>query len=357
MRANQFLREYQDPAQAKQEILSTVGSYDPNDEEQAKIIDRVYSIVQKNGVMDRFLPVVDSKLQGEYNDAAIKSIAEKIVASDRLNIQQKNDFLDLLQANKCVNTKTFLTDGHYSISEIFNGPIVEQMFLEFMDFGAGLQRAGKGEHALAILSTDISQKGTGDIDVSGTPVELKVASSMKAGAGSGRMGEGGVSKERVLDVLSKFQEFEEPLGGYFGTPGKRGAPPKTMNLEIFVDMCNKMQFEPGRRKAVGDAVFGQVFQKFADPIVQVFQNPNANPKAVLDAYIAANFEWYKANPDMGGAWQIMCSLAVGTGSMITVSSGASLNKLRQAGALYSGIPSLIPSQAPEVFFQPNPTRK
>ena len=226
-----------------------------------------------------------------------------------------------------------------------------------MDYGAGLQRAGKGEHALAILSTDISQKGTGDIDVSGTPVELKVASSMKIGAGSGRMGEGGVSKERVLDVLSKFQEFEEPLGGYFGTPGKRGAPPKTMNLEIFVDMCNKIQFEPGRRKAVGDAVFGQVFQKFSAPIVQVFQNPNANPKAVLDAYIAANFEWYKANPDMGGAWQIMCSLAVGTGSMITISSGAGLNKLRQAGALYSGIPSLIPSQAPEVFFQPNPTRK
>ena len=62
MRANQFLREYQDPAQAKQEILSTVGSYDPNDEEQAKIIDRVYSIVQKNGVMDRFLPVVDLSL-------------------------------------------------------------------------------------------------------------------------------------------------------------------------------------------------------------------------------------------------------------------------------------------------------
>ena len=85
--------------------------------------------------------------------------------------------------------------------------------------------------------------------------------------------------------------------------------------------------------------------------------PNANPDAVLDAYIAKNFEWYKANPDMGGKWEIMCSLAIGAASMITVSSGASLNQLRKSGALYSGIPSLIPSQAPEVFFQPNPTRK
>jgi len=340
MRATQFLNEYEDPNQAKQEILATVGSYDPNDEEQAKLIDRVYSIVQKNGVVDRFLPVVSSKLQGEYNDAAIKTIAEKIVASDRLNIQQKNEFLDLLQANKCVNTRTFLTDGHYSISDIFNGPLVEQMFLEFMDFGAGQQRAGKGEHALAILSTDISQKGTGDIDVNGTPVELKVASSAKVGAGSGRMGEGGVSKERVLAVLNKFPEFQQPLEGYFGS-GK-----KTMNLKLFVDMCNKIEFGQGRRKAVGDAIFGQVFD-----------NPNANPDAVLDAYIAQNFEWYKANPDMGGAWQIMCSLAIGAASMITCSSGKSLNQLRKSGALYSGIPSLIPSQAPEVFFQPNPTRK
>jgi hypothetical protein len=53
----------------------------------------------------------------------------------------------------------------------------------------------------------------------------------------------------------------------------------------------------------------------------------------------------------------MCSLAIGAASMITVSNGASLNQLRKSGALYSGIPSLIPSQAPEVFFQPNPTRK
>ena len=351
MRATQFLNEYEDPAQAKQEILSTVGSYDPNDEEQAKLIDRVYSIVQKNGVVDRFLPVVSSKLQGEYNDAAIKTIAEKIVASDRLNIQQKNDFLDLLQANKCVNTRTFLTDGHHSISDIFNGPLVEQMFLEFMDFGAGQQRAGKGEHALAILSTDISQKGTGDIDVMGKAVELKVASSAKVGAGSGRMGEGGVSKERVLAGLKQFQEFKQPLEGYFGS-GK-----KTMNLKLFVDMCNQIEFGQGRRQAVGKAIFGQVFDNMADPIVQAFDNPNANPEAVLDAYIAQNFEWYKANPDMGGKWEIMCSLAIGAASMITVSSGDSLNRLRKSGALYSGIPSLIPSQAPEVFFQPNPTRK
>ena len=100
------------------------------------------------------------------------------------------------------------------------------MFLEFLDFGAGLQRAGKGEHALAILSQDITQKGTGDIDVKGVPVELKVASTK----GSGRLGEGGVSAERVKQTLMQFEaaygkdrkvsvskelskKFEQPING------------------------------------------------------------------------------------------------------------------------------------------------
>ena len=46
MRATQFLKEYQDAAQAKQEIISAVDSLDPNDEEQLKLIDRVYSLAQ-----------------------------------------------------------------------------------------------------------------------------------------------------------------------------------------------------------------------------------------------------------------------------------------------------------------------
>jgi len=352
MRATQFIKEYQDPGEAKREIIDRVGSLDPSDEEQAKLIDRIYSIVNKTGVVDRFLPVVNSKLAGEYGDQALKDIAERIVGSTRLNLAQKNKFLDNLQANKCVNVNTFLNDGFYSVADIFNNdPVNEQMFLEFIDFGAGLQRAGKGEHALAILSQDITQKGTGDIDVNGTPVELKVASSAKAGAGSGRLGEGGVSADRVRDVLAKFEELTDPIQGYF-SGGK-----KTMNLKLFVELVNSVNLDANRRREIGSAVFGQVFQKFADPIVQVFQSPNANPDAVLDAYIAANFDWYKANPDMGGAWQIMCSLSIGSASMVTASSGAGLNKLRKAGALMGNTPSVWPSQAPEVFFQPNPRRK
>ena len=86
MRATQFIREYQDPGEAKREIIDRVGSLDPNDEEQAKLIDRIYSIVNKTGVVDRFLPVVNSKLAGEYGDQAVKDIAERIVGLSLIHI-------------------------------------------------------------------------------------------------------------------------------------------------------------------------------------------------------------------------------------------------------------------------------
>ena len=274
MRATQFIREYQDPEEAKREIVDRVGSLDPNDEEQAKLIDRIYSIVNKTGVVDRFLPVVNSKLAGEYGDQAVKDIAEKIVGSTRLNLAQKNKFLDNLQANRCVNPNVFLKDGFYSVGEIFlNDPVNEQMFLEFIDYGAGLQRAGKGEHALAILSQDITQKGTGDIDVKGTPVELKVASSAKAGAGSGRLGEGGVSSDRVRDVLAKFEELADPIAGYF-SGGK-----KTMNLKLFVDLVNSVDLDTNRRKEIGNADVKRITCTIHCP--QIVEHSKRNPFAAV----------------------------------------------------------------------------
>ena len=351
MRANEILYEYQDADEAKREIMQRIQGIDPNDEEQAKLLDRVYSLVNKTGVVDRFLPLVNSKLAGEYGDEAMKSIAERIVASDRLNLSQKNQFLDNFEKNQCVNVNAFLKDGHYSFNEVFNNdPVNIQMFLEFLDFGAGLQRAGKGEHALAILSQDITQKGTGDIDVNGVAVELKVSSSTKS-TGSGRMGEGGISKDRGLAALAKFPELDESVQSYFA--GGR----KTMNVEMFTDLCNNIEFEPGRREALGKEVFNMFFQQYGDSIVNVFKQPNANPAAVLDAYIEANFEWYKANPDMGGKWNNISSLALSTASMVTCSTGRSVVQMMRGGQIGKNTPYVIVSQGPDAFFQINPARK
>ena len=365
MRAYEFLREYVDPDEAKKEILKKINDIDLNDDEQVKLLDRVYTIVSKSGITDRFSPIVDGLLQQEYNDTALKEISGKIVGSKKLNLGQKQQFVNDLEKNNCVNHDLFLKTGHYNVMELFKGSELNyQMFLEFLDYGAGKARAGKGEHALAILSQNITQKGKGDIDVDGNPVELKVASTK----GSGRLGEGGVNPEKAKQIIAQFEELTDALNGYatgghdtgdevIKSRGKPDKPQKSINVFDFTRICNSLKLPEARRAEIGKAIFGNVFGKFGDPITAVFQKPGASPKDVMGAYISANFDWYKANPDMGGEWKFLTSISIGTNSMITATSGDDLANLFASGAVTGSPPAIIPTQDPEVYFQVNPAPK
>lgn len=355
------LLEYIDPEQAKKEILDRVSQIDPSDEANQKLLDRIYSIVDKTGVTDRLMPNLSSALKQEYNEKAIKIIAEKIVSSDRINLQQKQKFLDNLQKDKCVKADYFTKTGHYNLSEVFYGSNENyQMFVEFLGYGVGQQRAGKGEHALAILSKKIQQQGLGDIMVEGTPVELKVAEK----EGSGRLGEGGVSPERARSIIGQFEDLTDALNNYskggvqtddefIKSRGKPDKPQKSINVRDFVRVVNSLNLDQNRRSEIGKAIFEDRFGNFGNAITEVFAKPAAAPLAVLEAYIQANFEWYKASSG-GGSWQFLTSLGLGTGGMITAESGADIVKLYNSGSLSPNIPAIIPTQEPEVFFQVNP---
>ena len=97
-------------------------------------------------------------------------------------------------------------------------------------------------------------------------------------------------------------------------------------------------------------------REFGAMVTQVFQNPKASPEAVLDAYIEANFEHYKAS-EGGGAWTSLTSISLGTDAGVTAQTGKELVKLKQQGAVKSELPAIIPTQDPEVWFQVNPTAK
>jgi hypothetical protein len=356
------LQEYVDPEEAKREILHRVSQIDPNDEANQKLLDRIYSIVDKTGVTDRLMPNLSTALKQEYNERAIKIIAEKIVSSDRINLQQKKKFLDNLQKDKCVKADYFTKPGQYSLSDLFYGSNENyQMFVEFLGYGVGQQRAGKGEHALAILSQKIQQQGLGDIMVEGTPVELKVAERK----GSGRLGEGGVSTERARTIIGQFEELTDALNNYskggvqtddefIKSRGKPDKPQKSINVRDFVRVVNSLNLDQNRRSEIGKAIFEDRFGKFGTSITEVFAKPGAAPLAVLEAYIEANFEWYKASSG-GGSWQFLASLGLGSGGMITAASGKDLVNLFNNGSLGSSIPAIIPTQEPEVYFQVNPT--
>ena len=363
MRYTEIL-EYTDPEDAKREILDRIAAIDPSDEANQKLLDRIYTIVDKTGVTDRLMPNLKSSLKQEYNEKAIKIIAEKIVSSDRLNLKQKQTFLDNLNNDKCVNAEFFVKSGHYSLSDLFYGSNENyQMFLEFLSYGVGQQRAGKGEHALAILSQKIEQQGIGDIMVKGTPVELKVGET----TGSGRIGEGGVSAESVKNILSKFTELTDALNNYakggvqsdvefIKSKGREDKPQKSINIVDFTRVVNALKLDQSRRAEIGKAIFDHRFGKYGETITEAFAKPGAAPRAVFEAYLEANFEWYKSS-EGGGQWQYLTSIGIGAGSLITVSSGAELVKIYNDGALSSNVPAVIPTQGTDTFFQVNPRAK
>lgn len=366
MRYRELVKEYTDPQSAKKEIIQRINDIDPNDEQQKILLDKIYTILNTTNVVGRFTPDIEVALKGEYKKQVILEIAHRMVSSPRLNLNQKNIFLQNFKQDKCIDSNVLLKSGHYNIvKDLFYGNNINyQMFLEFVDWGAGKARAGKGEHALAILSKKIKQKGLGDIDVLGKAVELKVAVTK----GSGRLGEGGVSPDQAKTIISKFPELTDALnsfsiGGYdtgsefVKSRGRMDKPQKSINVSDFTRIVNSLGLDSTRKQQIGNAIFSNVFGKHGEKITAEFSKSNANPKNVTAAYISANFDWYKDNPDMGGAWEYLVSMSLGSGGMITATSGDDLANLYNKGAIAEGKPMIIPTQQTDVFFQVNPTAK
>jgi hypothetical protein len=369
----QKIVEYVDPETAKQDILDRVGQMDPADEENKKLLDMAYSILHKNKVGDRIKPQIEAGLKDEYNAKQIDMIVDQIISANSINLEGKKKFLNNLATDKCIDHTLFLKAAHFNLDALFyNDEVNKLMFKEFINFGAGEKRAGKGEHAFAIMSKQITQKGTGDLDVMGNPVELKVA----VNKGSGRLGEGGINPEvarrtiakvgEIADALSQYARgsFEGPneviksTGKTDPTTGEQLKTQKSLNLRDFVRIINAHpEIDGPRRRAIGTLVFEQVLgREFGAMVTQVFQNPKASPEAVLDAYIEANFEHYKAS-EGGGAWTSLTSISLGTNSGVTAQTGKELVRLKTQGAIGPSIPAIIPTQDPEVWFQVNPTAK
>ena len=372
MRYSDFkLVEYVDAPTAKQDIIDRVSQMDPEDEENKKLLDRAYSILHQNKVSERIKPQFDSALKDEYNTKQIDMIVDTFINASSLNLAGKKQFLENLEKDKVVNHKLFLSASHFSLDELFfNNESNKMMFKEFINFGAGEKRAGKGEHAFAIFSKMITQKGIGDLDVAGVPVELKVAATK----GSGRLGEGGVSPMAARATMNKVQEIADALVNYsngsFEGPnntirstGKKDSAgeqlkvQKSLNLIDFVRIVNEHpEIDSPRRRAIGNLIFSQTLQKFSAGVTAAFMKPGASPRDVLDAYIDANFEHYKAS-EGGGKWLSLTSIALGTNSGVTATTGKELVALRQKGALGASIPAIIPTQDPEVWYQVNPAAK
>jgi len=359
MRFREILKE-DDLQTMKDEIIKRLMGLDvdPDDpkktDETAEILDRIYQLLNKQSTFDKFKDIVAKELMDEYgqvSDAKLKKTMDRKImqisgkiAEVPLRHQEKMKFADNLANGKVINADLLLKPGQHTLSDLTYGQKENLVVFDYLkSYGVGEQMKGPGEHALAILSPDITLKSAGgDIAVKGVPVEVKASVS---GGGGGRFGETSAvpTRDTMLDILNSFEPLREPVNQHL-------AKQKSLNLKTFTEMVNQLNLPAPERKAIANKVFGTLFGQQAGPVVNEFAKPGANPESVNNAYTVSNFNWYKASGE-GGAWQILAAINFGADTMAVVKDGNDVLKIRR----YSSTPAIITTGKPnEALYQFTP---
>ena len=345
------LNEYGSLDAAKKEILQAVNSIDtaPQDAEIAKknadLLDKIYTILNKNNVTDRISAVLPDVLKGEYGKDWVVDIAQAL-SNAPITYQEKAKLADNLANDKVIDASILISPGIYTVDQFtFGDPINRKVLDHMKSFGVGKLMKGPLEHALAILSKEISIAGKGDVTVAGEPVEVKAAIGEKKGSGGGRFGETGrlPSREQMLNIINSFEQMKPLMDQAL-------ASQQSLNISNFVTLANSANLDPKTRTELGNKVFGTIFGAEAKPVIDAFNKPNADPDEVRKAYIVSNFNWYK-NSDMGGEWKYLAAISLVDNSIGVVGSGEDLLRI----SAYKKNPAIITTDKPqEMLYQFNP---
>ena len=344
MKITQIIREYDETLSDKE--LKGLIVKRLQSEKDRELLDKIYTVLNKNQILDRFASILPTSLKGEYGDAEVVKIAAKI-ADAPLSYADKMKFAANLENNDVIDAGILIKPGSYSVDQLTkNDPINRVVFDHLKGYGVGQKMKGPAEHALAILSTDISIEGKGDVTVGTTPVEVKAATGEKKGSGGGRFGETGrlPSRDRMLQIITGFEKLKEPVERFLEKQ-------QSMNVETFTKIVNSIEgITPAERQEIGKAVFGEVFGASAKRSVQEFSKQNADANLVRKAYIKDNYDWYK-NSDMGGEWQVLAAISFADNSVGVVRTADDLDAVN----VYKKNPAVITTDKPqEMLFQFNP---
>lgn len=140
--------------------------------------------------INRFVSMLDPKNTDPEKDQAFRDFLKKyaqIIAETEGTPEEKFAFINSLGKKSHINEKKLLSPGKTSWDDWLTGSAFSKKLFEtaFGDPRLVTDNKGPGEAALAILSPNIklSLGGSGDIEVNGTPIEVKAAAGSKTGAG------------------------------------------------------------------------------------------------------------------------------------------------------------------------------
>ena len=343
MKAIEFLKEYENPESAKQEIIQTISGLNATDEIQASIIDRIWKLLNSdnfsNNIQNAFkITTADERMSEKNLERHRRSIAELISRLDS-DYSAMTQFLKKLESGGVIDISA-LSSPISSFNAVFSGDSIAIKAFEMLkNYGVGENQKGPGEFALAMLSNKIRlAEGEGDTEIEGIgKVEVKSAVGPK-GAG-GRIGHGGATQEKQMATLIKYREYIPNLVA--SVEAKSGG---TIGIRPFIQALNsELPASTPENKKIRTQLaldlISENFGNFAQPIANKFAQEN--PDEIINEYVKQNFTWYK-NRDNFDAYLIISYTRQKMGMGRT---GDDIIKMRQANQLTEFAISIIPSKA------------
>ena len=336
-----LLKEYDDLEQEKQGIISAISGLRADNEEDAKLLDRIYKVLNTGQIGQNISNAFAVPLEGEPLSDKEKSL----VIQDMTTIiaQSDNDFKSLSGMTAMLEKGGVVDIGALdspltTFTNVFQHPAAVKVFHALKNYGTGKKQKGPGEYALACLTSKIRlAAGEGDLDVDGIgKVELKSAVSSTGG----RIGYGGGSQKAKRAVIDKYAER---IPTVMATLGKNKAgslglgkfiPPLVQDLPLSDPDSKKL------REQIASELLTMDMENFAEPIIKAFGSTD-NAQQIEDEYLKANFAWYKNRDDFDAL--LLCSFPNEKFAMIK--NDSDLIAFRRGGNSQSTSISIIPTQA------------
>ena len=335
-----LLKEYDDLETEKQGIISAISGLRADNEEDAKLLDRIYKVLNTGQIGQNISNAFAVPLEGE----PLSDKEKALVVQDMTTIiaQSDNDFkslsgmTDMLEKGGVVDVGA-LDSPLTTFNNVFQHPAAVKVFHALKNYGTGKKQKGPGEYALACLTNKIRlAAGEGDLEVDGIgKVELKSAVSSTGG----RIGYGGGSQKAKRSVLDKYAERIPTVMGAIG--GKGGS----LGLTKFIPaLAQDLPLNDADSKKLREQIVSELLtmdmEEFAQPIIKAFGSTD-NVDQIEDEYLKANFAWYKNRDDFDAL--LLCSFPNEKFAMIK--NDSDLIAFRRGGNAQSTSISIIPTQA------------
>lgn len=284
------LKEYDDLAAEQAKIAEIIKTLDISDERDAKLVDQIWRILNSDHIQSVIGNVVAKPIADEtaMNKEAATKVLTKVIYQVESDYKTIKVFLDdLEESGTAVNVEELKKPGVNSFANIFKSQMAFDVFKALMPYGAGKQKKGPGEFALAMLSNRIKlSEGGGDIVVDNELVELK-ASSSETSSGGGRLGMNPLSQPQVLSILSKFQDSIPSIMQHMQSNASLGLGNAIQLLN------NDLPVGDQRRYDIAYAVYSAFMSEKAAKFIANSFKTNSNASAVLKDFAMANYEDYK----------------------------------------------------------------